>query len=230
VAPTTLGGLTGYANGSRALPPADLLSFGSPDPTRPRPRPLIPRNHSTADMQLMTLGLLLVNRSDPAGRWRAGVQHRRGCRSSAATDAQSARAPDGVGHPAAGLAGYRGGLQIARAGVPGRLLEMRRQLRSPAHHSAEFAELRLQQQFWRPSPQTGPPGLLQEGIAPARIHRDRHRRSPCGASRASAGVDLPLSAALTAALERPNPLIPPLERGEQRALPDANEICVSASR
>jgi methylenetetrahydrofolate--tRNA-(uracil-5-)-methyltransferase len=41
----------------------------------------------------------------------------------------------------AGLAGTEAAWQIARAGIPVRLVEMRPVRRSPAHHSAEFAEL-----------------------------------------------------------------------------------------
>jgi methylenetetrahydrofolate--tRNA-(uracil-5-)-methyltransferase len=41
----------------------------------------------------------------------------------------------------AGLAGTEAAWQIARAGLPVRLVEMRPVRRSPAHHSSEFAEL-----------------------------------------------------------------------------------------
>ena len=41
----------------------------------------------------------------------------------------------------AGLAGTEAAWQIARAGIPVRLVEMRPVRRSPAHHSSEFAEL-----------------------------------------------------------------------------------------
>jgi methylenetetrahydrofolate--tRNA-(uracil-5-)-methyltransferase len=41
----------------------------------------------------------------------------------------------------AGLAGTEAAWQIAQAGVPVRLVEMRPIRRSPAHHSSEFAEL-----------------------------------------------------------------------------------------
>ena len=41
----------------------------------------------------------------------------------------------------AGLAGTEAAWQIASAGLPVRLVEMRPVRRSPAHHSAEFAEL-----------------------------------------------------------------------------------------
>ena len=41
----------------------------------------------------------------------------------------------------AGLAGTEAAWQIASAGVPVRLVEMRPIRRSPAHHSSEFAEL-----------------------------------------------------------------------------------------
>ena len=39
----------------------------------------------------------------------------------------------------AGLAGTEAAWQIARAGLPVRLVEMRPARRSPAHHSSEFA-------------------------------------------------------------------------------------------
>ena len=41
----------------------------------------------------------------------------------------------------AGLAGTEAAWQIAKAGLRVRLVEMRPSRRSPAHHSAEFAEL-----------------------------------------------------------------------------------------
>ena len=41
----------------------------------------------------------------------------------------------------AGLAGSEAAWQIANAGVKVTLYEMRRQKKSPAHHSPEFAEL-----------------------------------------------------------------------------------------
>ncbi|NDC15954.1 MAG: FAD-binding protein, partial [Synechococcaceae bacterium WB9_2_170] len=41
----------------------------------------------------------------------------------------------------AGLAGTEAAWQIAQAGLRVRLVEMRPVRRSPAHHSAEFAEL-----------------------------------------------------------------------------------------
>ena len=41
----------------------------------------------------------------------------------------------------AGLAGTEAAWQIASAGLPVRLVEMRPIRRSPAHHSSEFAEL-----------------------------------------------------------------------------------------
>jgi len=64
----------------------------------------------------------------------------------------------------AGLAGTEAAWQIARAGVPVRLMEMRPQLRSPAHHSAEFAELVCSNSFW-PSPRTAPQACFRRNCA-----------------------------------------------------------------
>jgi len=127
----------------------------------------------------------------------------------------------------AGLAGTEAAWQIARAGVPVRLVEMRPQLRSPAHHSAEFAELVCSNSFGALSPDRAA-GLLQEELrrlgSTVIGTADRHAVPAGGALAVDRGR---FSAALTAALER-HPLIT-VERGEQRALPDANEICVLAT-
>ncbi len=127
----------------------------------------------------------------------------------------------------AGLAGTEAAWQIALAGVPVRLVEMRPGHRSPAHHSSEFAELVCSNSFGARSSDRAA-GLLQEElrqlgsvvIGTADIHA-----VPAGGALA---VDRGrFSAALTAALEQ-HPLIS-VERREQRELPPPGEITVLAT-
>ena len=61
----------------------------------------------------------------------------------------------------AGLAGTEAAWQIASAGVPVRLVEMRPVRRSPAHHSGEFAELVCSNSL-RSNLVTSAVGLLKE--------------------------------------------------------------------
>ena len=63
----------------------------------------------------------------------------------------------------AGLAGTEAAWQIASAGVPVRLLEMRPVRQSPAHHSGEFAELVCSNSFGALSSDRAA-GLLQEEL------------------------------------------------------------------
>lgn len=62
----------------------------------------------------------------------------------------------------AGLAGTEAAFQIASAGLPVRLVEMRPIRRSPAHHSSEFAELVCSNSFGALSSDRAA-GLLQVG-------------------------------------------------------------------
>ena len=60
----------------------------------------------------------------------------------------------------AGLAGTEAAWQIANAGVPVKLFEMRPSISSPAHHTDEFAELVCSNSFGAISPDRAA-GLLQ---------------------------------------------------------------------
>ncbi len=90
----------------------------------------------------------------------------------------------------AGLAGTEAAWQIASAGVPVRLVEMRPVRRSPAHHSSEFAELVCSNSFGALSSDRAA-GLLQEElrrlgslvIGTADRPRRARRRRPGGGPR-----------------------------------------------
>ncbi|QNI71119.1 methylenetetrahydrofolate--tRNA-(uracil(54)-C(5))-methyltransferase (FADH(2)-oxidizing) [Cyanobium sp. NS01] len=127
----------------------------------------------------------------------------------------------------AGLAGTEAAWQIASAGLRVRLVEMRPLRRSPAHHSAEFAELVCSNSFGALSSDRAA-GLLQEELrrlgSTVIGTADRHAVPAGGALAVDRGR---FSAALTASLER-HPLIT-VERGEQRCLPGPDEIGVLAT-
>ncbi|MFN9759971.1 MAG: FAD-dependent oxidoreductase, partial [Pseudanabaena sp.] len=63
----------------------------------------------------------------------------------------------------AGLAGTEAAWQVASAGVPVTLVEMRPERPSPAHHSAEFAELVCSNSFGALASDRAA-GLLQEEL------------------------------------------------------------------
>ncbi len=63
----------------------------------------------------------------------------------------------------AGLAGAEAAWQIAQAGLPVRLIEMRPTKRSPAHHSSNFAELVCSNSFGSLSTDRAS-GLLKEEL------------------------------------------------------------------
>ncbi len=127
----------------------------------------------------------------------------------------------------AGLAGTEAAWQIASAGVPVRLVEMRPVRRSPAHHSAEFAELVCSNSFGALSPDRAA-GLLQEELR--RLGSvvigtaDAHAVPAGGALAVDRGR---YSAALTAALDA-HPLVT-VERREQLVLPEPGQITVLAT-
>ena len=127
----------------------------------------------------------------------------------------------------AGLAGTEAAWQVARAGVPVTLVEMRPIRRSPAHHSSDFAELVCSNSFGALSSDRAA-GLLQEElrrlgslvIQTADIHA-----VPAGGALA---VDRGrYSASLTEALDQ-HPLVT-IERREQMSLPDAATVTVLAT-
>ena len=127
----------------------------------------------------------------------------------------------------AGLAGTEATWQIASSGVPVTLVEMRPIKRSPAHHSAEFAELVCSNSFGALSSDRAA-GLLQEELRRlgSLVIRtaDLHSVPAGGALAVDRGR---YSAALTDALEH-HPLVT-IERREQMHLPDADNITVLAT-
>jgi methylenetetrahydrofolate--tRNA-(uracil-5-)-methyltransferase len=127
----------------------------------------------------------------------------------------------------AGLAGTEAAWQVAEAGVPVTLVEMRPARRSPAHHSAEFAELVCSNSFGAQATDRAA-GLLQEelrrlGSVVIRT-ADAHAVPAGGALAVDRGR---YSAALTEALAS-HPLVT-IERREQSALPPADQITVLAT-
>ena len=127
----------------------------------------------------------------------------------------------------AGLAGTEAAWQIAKAGLRVRLVEMRPTRRSPAHHSAEFAELVCSNSFGALSSDRAA-GLLQEELR--RLGSlvigtaDEHAVPAGGALAVDRGR---YSAALTAALEN-HPLVT-VVRQEQLGLPRSDQITVLAT-
>ena len=127
----------------------------------------------------------------------------------------------------AGLAGTEAAWQIARAGIPVRLVEMRPVRRSPAHHSSEFAELVCSNSFGALSSDRAA-GLLQEELR--RLGSlvigtaDQHSVPAGGALAVDRGR---YSAALTETLEQ-HPLVT-VVRDEQQALPEPDQITVLAT-
>ncbi|MEB3323120.1 MAG: FADH(2)-oxidizing methylenetetrahydrofolate--tRNA-(uracil(54)-C(5))-methyltransferase TrmFO, partial [Synechococcaceae cyanobacterium] len=117
--------------------------------------------------------------------------------------------------------------QIAQAGLPVRLVEMRPVRRSPAHHSGAFAERVCSNRFGARRRDRAA-GLLQEELRRlgSLVIRtaDAHAVPAGGALAVDRGR---YSAALTAALEA-HPLVT-VERREQVELPRAGEIAVIAT-
>ena len=127
----------------------------------------------------------------------------------------------------AGLAGTEAAWQVAQAGIPVTLVEMRPLRRSPAHHSSEFGELVCSNSFGALSSDRAA-GLLQEELrrlGSLVIGTADHHAVPAGGALA---VDRGrYSAALTAALDA-HPLVT-IERREQQRLPDPGQITVLAT-
>ena len=127
----------------------------------------------------------------------------------------------------AGLAGTEAAWQIVSAGLAVRLVEMRPGRRSPAHHSAEFAELVCSNSFGALGSDRAA-GLLQtelRQLGSLVIATADHHAVPAGGALA---VDRGrYSAALTAALEN-HPLVT-VERREQLELPGPGQIAVLAT-
>ena len=127
----------------------------------------------------------------------------------------------------AGLAGTEAAWQVARAGIPVSLVEMRPVRRSPAHHSSDFAELVCSNSFGALSSDRAS-GLLQEEmrrLGSLVIGTADHHAVPAGGALA---VDRGrYSAALTETLDQ-HPLVT-IERREQQSLPSAEDITVLAT-
>ena len=127
----------------------------------------------------------------------------------------------------AGLAGTEAAWQIAAAGVPVRLVEMRPLVRSPAHHSGDFAELVCSNSFGALSSDRAA-GLLQEELRQLGslviTTADAHAVPAGGALAVDRGR---YSAALTARLEL-HPLIT-VERREWVSLPPQGQLAVLAT-
>ena len=127
----------------------------------------------------------------------------------------------------AGLAGTEAAWQVARAGIPVTLVEMRPVRRSPAHHSSDFAELVCSNSFGALSSDRAA-GLLQEEmrrLGSLVIGTADHHAVPAGGALA---VDRGrYSAALTETLDQ-HPLVT-IERREQQSLPSAEDITVLAT-
>ena len=127
----------------------------------------------------------------------------------------------------AGLAGTEAAWQVAQAGVPVTLVEMRPVRRSPAHHSADFAELVCSNSFGALATDRAA-GLLQEELRRlgSLVIRtaDFHAVPAGGALAVDRGR---YSAALTEALAS-HPLVT-IERREQTELPPAEQITVLAT-
>ena len=127
----------------------------------------------------------------------------------------------------AGLAGTEAAWQVAQAGIPVTLVEMRPLRRSPAHHSSEFGELVCSNSFGALSSDRAA-GLLQEELrrlGSLVISTADHHAVPAGGALA---VDRGrYSAALTAALDG-HPLVT-IERREQQRLPEPEQITVLAT-
>ena len=127
----------------------------------------------------------------------------------------------------AGLAGTEAAWQVASAGLPVRLVEMRPIRRSPAHHSSDFAELVCSNSFGALSSDRAA-GLLQEELrrlgSLVISTADAHAVPAGGALAVDRGR---YSAALTEALDQ-HPLVT-IERREQQVLPADGEITVIAT-
>ncbi|MFL0731514.1 MAG: FADH(2)-oxidizing methylenetetrahydrofolate--tRNA-(uracil(54)-C(5))-methyltransferase TrmFO [Prochlorococcus sp.] len=127
----------------------------------------------------------------------------------------------------AGLAGTEAAWQLAQAGVPVTLVEMRPLRRSPAHHSDEFAELVCSNSFGALSSDRAS-GLIKEELrrlsSVVILTADEHALPAGGALAVNRGN---FSAALTEKLSN-HPQIT-IERREQQKLPEEDQITILAT-
>ncbi|MFN7899011.1 MAG: FADH(2)-oxidizing methylenetetrahydrofolate--tRNA-(uracil(54)-C(5))-methyltransferase TrmFO [Synechococcaceae cyanobacterium] len=127
----------------------------------------------------------------------------------------------------AGLAGTEAAWQIAQAGLAVRLVEMRPERRSPAHHTSHFAELVCSNSFGALSSDRAA-GLLQEELrrlGSLVIRTADHHAVPAGGALA---VDRGRYSEALTDLVSTHPLVC-VERVEQRSLPDPHTIAVLAT-
>ena len=126
----------------------------------------------------------------------------------------------------AGLAGSEAAWQLAQRGIPVRLLEMKPKKMTPAHHSADFAELVCSNSL-RSDQIENAVGLLKEELRRCgsliMACADEHRVEAGGAL----AVDrFGFSGAVTEKI-RTNPLITVVE-GEVTAIPETGEVIVAS--
>ena len=126
----------------------------------------------------------------------------------------------------AGLAGCEAAWQLTRAGIPVRLMEMKPEKKSPAHHSDDFAELVCSNSL-RSDQLENAVGLLKEELRRCGSLilscADAHRVEAGGAL----AVDrFGFSGAVTEKI-RTNPLITVVE-GEVTAIPEHGEVIVAS--
>ena len=126
----------------------------------------------------------------------------------------------------AGLAGCEAAWQLSRAGIPVRLMEMKPEKKSPAHHSNDFAELVCSNSL-RSDQLENAVGLLKEELRRCGSLilscADAHRVEAGGAL----AVDrFGFSGAVTEKI-RTNPLITVVE-GEVTAIPETGEVLVAS--
>ena len=126
----------------------------------------------------------------------------------------------------AGLAGCEAAWQLSRAGIPVRLMEMKPEKKSPAHHSDDFAELVCSNSL-RSDQLENAVGLLKEELRRCGSLilscADAHRVEAGGAL----AVDrFGFSGAVTEKI-RTNPLITVVE-GEVTAIPETGEVLVAS--
>ncbi len=127
----------------------------------------------------------------------------------------------------AGLAGSEAAWQIANAGLPVKLFEMRPYKRSPAHHSSDFAELVCSNSFGSLNSDRAS-GLLKEELRSLNsfIIKSADLHSvPAGGALA---VDRSAFSKHVTKTLSDHPLIT-IEREEKKALPSTNQIVVLAS-
>lgn len=122
----------------------------------------------------------------------------------------------------AGLAGSEAAWQLAERGVPVRLIEMRPERHSPAHHTGQFAELVCSNSFKSDDENTAAGLLKRELEAMGSFVMDAARATAVPAGAALAVDRERFSERITSALEA-HPLVS-VERTEARDIPEGDVI------